>query len=76
MCPRVGEEPDDRILEGYSSCALIFTQREFEYSTGFDELTGFKQIKLYVNHPSAILSWIETCSNRVEDERVCETEVL
>ena len=29
-----------------------------------------------MNHPSAILSWIETCTTRVEDERVCETEVL
>ena len=59
-----GTELDDRILKGYEFCTLGFTKRDFNRARD-------GKITLYVNHPTRILSWIETCST--VEEKKCET---
>ncbi len=65
---------DDFVLQGYGSCALQFTQRQFDQSVNTDPDTGYKQINLYVNHPTQMNSWIEVCQT-VRD-KLCETTKL
>ena len=67
------QNEDDFILKGYETCALQFSAKQFELSQNVDE-NGFKIITLYVNHPSEMLSWVETCQT-VKD-KVCETDLL
>ena len=67
----MNELMDDFRLPGYSMCALSFSQKQYDESTNWDEETGLKMIKLYVNHPQQILSWVETCE--VVQQRRCET---
>lgn len=55
-------------------CALQFSKRQFESSVNTDPVTDEKVIKLYVNHPQMILSWIETC--QTVKEKYCETLIL
>lgn len=62
----------DFVLEGYQTCALQFTQRQFEQS--INEENGKKMITLYVNHPQQINSFVETC--RAVRDLACETVQL
>jgi len=64
---------DDFILKGYESCVLQFSAKQFEQSLNIDEKKR-KKLTLYVNHPSQMLSWVETCYPK--DERVCETVAM
>jgi hypothetical protein len=62
----------DFILNGYQTCALSFTQKQFQES--INEENGKKMISLYVNHPQQITSWVETC--RTVGQLSCETVQL
>lgn len=62
----------DFVLEGYQTCALQFSKRQFEQS--INEEDGKKMITLYVNHPSQMNSWVETC--QTVSKMICETVVL
>lgn len=74
MCQQLYDgELYDFIIRGYDSCALQFTQRQFNESIYEDE-DGTKLINVYINHPSEVNSWIETCTTI--NDRICETKVL
>lgn len=68
-CENWGDESiDDVSLNGYQTCVLRFTKQEYD-------LAPNNEIDLYVNHPTDMLSWIETCWTNTP-ERKCVYETL
>lgn len=65
---------DEFVLKGYESCALQFSKKQYEQSSSSDIITGAKQIALYVNHPTLMLSWVEVC--KTVGDLSCKTIVL
>ena len=66
-CPLYGGNDDDRSLIAYTHCAVELTPIEFRFN-------GNEPIELYINHPSQIYSFIETCE--ISGSLRCWTDML
>ena len=66
-CPLYANTSDDRSLSAYSLCAVELTPIEFAFNNN-------EPIELYINHPSQIYSFIETCE--ISGSLRCWTDML